>query len=227
MGWLSHELQVTSLGVGPGVLRDDAALVAGHDHRVRLVRGDPRLVVVVAARRAADDLPGVAAVPGAGDDHVGHVDEVRVLRVDHDVLEVPAAPPQPGVVGELRPVRAAVVGAEEAALPGGALAVGVRARLRRRRAGRRLQVVDHGVDAVRLAGAHGDPAPAHPLRRQAVGQLLPGVAAVGGLVDAAAGPVGGRVHEPRRPARIPEAGVHLLGFTGSITTSMAPTSGFL
>src|SRR5204863_7650670 len=114
---------------GARVAGDDRALVAGDDQDVWIVGRDPDLVVVVAAGGAADHVPRLAAVAAAVHGDVRHVDDVRVLRIDGDLLEIPAAAPQRLVGPDAPPRRPGVVRAEDPALT----------RRRRRRAARRLR----------------------------------------------------------------------------------------
>src|SRR5205823_3658541 len=88
------------------------------DQDVRVVGRNPHLVVIVAAGRAADDVPGGAAVAAAVHGDVGYVHDVGVLRIDRDLLEIPTAAPQRLVGADPPPGRARVVGAEHAALSG-------------------------------------------------------------------------------------------------------------
>src|SRR6185312_16071156 len=64
------------------VAGDDRALVGDHEQDVGVVRVDPDVLVVVAARRAAYCAPGDAAVLGAPEHGRAAVDDVRVFRVN-------------------------------------------------------------------------------------------------------------------------------------------------
>ena len=206
--------------VGHRVARDDRALVARDDHRVRVVGRDPRLMVVVAARRPAQRHPRLAAVLGSRHRDVRHVDDVGVLRIDDDVLEIPAASPERGIARQLGPRRARVVGAEESALPrrrrrlrtrriaAAASPTAAAASGRCRRVRIRHEAIHHRVHAPRIARRYRDARLADSLFGQAGRQLLPRRAAVGRLEDAAARAVRRRVRVPRRTSRIPESRVH-------------------
>src|SRR6478609_6768602 len=74
-------------------------------------------MVVVATRRSAQYDPRFAAILRAIDGDVRHVDDVRVLRIDRQLLEIPAASPQRRIVRHSAPRRARVVGAKESSLP--------------------------------------------------------------------------------------------------------------
>src|SRR5581483_228265 len=162
---------------------DDGALIAAENHAIGVVGRDPELVVIVAARRSLERLAErLAAVARTVDAGVRDVDEIGVLRIGDDLAEVPAASPDALIARRLRPRRAAVVGAEEAAL------------LR----------VDDRVHAAGPRGGDRQPDAAASLDRNPRVDLLPVVAAVGRLEDPAAGTVGGRVHAPRRTPRVPE-----------------------
>ena len=97
----------------------DRALVAGDGDARGIVGRDPHLVIVVAAGRRLDRrAPGAPAVGRLVDAGVGHVDDVGVLRIDGDLGEVPAAPPDARVRRHLHERRAGVVRPEEAAFLG-------------------------------------------------------------------------------------------------------------
>ncbi len=73
---------------------------------------------MVIAVRSAEAIPGFAAVYGAEEAGVGDVDAIRIFRVGPDVREIPSALAEAVVVGDERPVGAAVVAAVEAAFFG-------------------------------------------------------------------------------------------------------------
>ena len=150
-----------------------------------------------------------------------------VLRIDGDFLEVPAAAPERLIGRHLRPRRAGIVGSKETAELFRRRRARRGHRLHRRRhpasaaarfgapaAGRRRigkQIIDHRIDALRIARRHRDARAADAFLRQAVRQLLPRGAAVGRLEDAAARPVRRLIRVPGRPPRIPQAGVDDVG----------------
>ena len=135
-------------------------------------------------------------------------------------VEVPAAAPEPVLGVDQLPGGAGVVGDVNSA---GGCGAG-----RRRRPPPRADagataaagIVDHGPEAVGIAGRDGDADLADEVvGGQAAGQLLPGVAAVGGFVQAAAGQVGRRVDRPWRTARGPQRSVEharILGVDGDV-----------
>src|ERR1044071_7335380 len=99
-------------------------------------------MVVVAAWRAPERHPGLAAVLRARDGDVGHVDDVGIARIDHDLLEVPAATPECLVSRELGPGGTRIIGAKHAALSrrcrlSAGTSAGTRWRLRGSASGRR------------------------------------------------------------------------------------------
>ena len=78
---------------------DDGSLISAEDHAVPVVRMNPQLVIVVAAGRALERLTkGAAAIARAIDPRVRYVHEIRVLRIDDHLAEVPAASPDSAVV---------------------------------------------------------------------------------------------------------------------------------
>ena len=174
---------------------DHRALVGGEQDDVRVVRVDPDVLVVVAARRAAQAGPGLAAVLRAHGDDGGAVDDVRVLRVDGHHRQIAAADPhqRPWVVGDALPGGAGVVRAVEP-LPLARLVAA---------AGRRRQ---QRVDAVGPARRDRQVG-LHDLVGEAAGELAPVVAAVGRLEDAAVAAAIVVVVLPRPLAALPEGRV--------------------
>ncbi len=73
------------------IRRDNGALVRYEQHDVRIVRIDPALLVVVAARCTAHGTPGPAAVFAAPEHGRATVDHVGVLRIDCERVEIAAA----------------------------------------------------------------------------------------------------------------------------------------
>src|ERR1700704_6713113 len=95
--------------VGSGIPGNDGALIAGYDHRVRISRIDPGLMIIVAAWGSTNDHPRFPAVPRSVDRDVRHIDGVGVGRVDGDLLEVPASSPECRVVGKPSPGDARII----------------------------------------------------------------------------------------------------------------------
>src|SRR5207237_5872346 len=93
------------------VQTDRRTLVAAHDHARGCVRIDPELVIVVAARSALDRRKRLAAVGGAEQRHVRHVDDVGVPGIDGDAAEIPVPARDPGVAAGEPPAITGVVGA--------------------------------------------------------------------------------------------------------------------
>src|SRR6185503_16619698 len=87
----------------------DRTLITGDDHSLRIVWVDPELVIIVAAGRAFDWRPCFAGVSRSIHRRVHHVNDIGVLRIDSDLLEVPAAVPESLVAREPRPRGARVV----------------------------------------------------------------------------------------------------------------------
>ena len=73
--WLRVPIAPRQSAIG----RDDAALVGHDEEDVRIVRVDPRFLIVVAARRAAHGAPGDAAVLRSPHHRRATVDDVLVL----------------------------------------------------------------------------------------------------------------------------------------------------
>ncbi len=124
-----------------------------------------------------DEVPGLATVRGAVDAALGvgavgvaessDVDEIRVGGVDADLADVAGA-----LQPEVAPGAAGVGGAVDAVAVGDVAADG--------------RFAHRGVDDVRIGGAEGQPADGCALE-EAVGDVFPILAAVGGLPDSAAG----------------------------------------
>ncbi len=164
----------------PAVERDAGAAVVPLDHAPGIPGVDPE-IVVVAVRRGdlGEGAPAVGRLPHL---EIGHVDRVGVDRVREDVAVVPGAMDQVAVVGDELPRSPAVVRAVEA----------------------RARRLDDGPDAIAPGRGHADPDLALDPARQPriVGDVRPGVAPVGRLVDPAVrAPAGER----------PEVAVHLPG----------------
>src|SRR5438876_5442664 len=115
--------------VRASVASDDRALITGYDHRVRIRRIDPRLVIIIAAGRSAQHDPRFSTIPRSVHRDVGNVDSVGIGWIHSDLLEVPTPSPQRWVVGDSGPRRTGIVGTKESALS--------RRRARRTRARRR------------------------------------------------------------------------------------------
>ena len=88
---------------------DGGSLIRSENHAGGIFRVDPDLVVVVASGRAANDGDGLAAIFGAVERDVGHIDDVRILRIDGDSAEIPGTAREARVsVGESPSVTAIV-----------------------------------------------------------------------------------------------------------------------
>src|SRR5216683_6478926 len=169
--------------------RDDGALIAAENHAVAVRRIDPELMVVVTAGRSLERLAErPAAIARSIHAGVRHVHEIRILRVDGYLTEVPPAAPDAAVARGLAPRRTGIVGPEEAAF------------LR----------VDDRVHPAAVRGRDRDADAADPVGRQTAGELLPVRAAVRRLVQPAARAVRRRVNAPRRTTGVPERGVNRL-----------------
>ena len=166
------------------------AAIIGLHHAVVVVSRDPQIMVV--AVRHADLLgEGLAAVIGAVEIDVEHIDALLVLRVRHDAGIVEGALAQVPAVVALFPGLAAVVAGIDAA-----------GRL----------ILDDGVHAVGIDRRH-----AHPdLAEQAVlrqarraADLGPTDAAIKALEKAAARPAAR--HAPRLAPGFPQRGINHIG----------------
>ncbi len=149
---------------GPAVEALVQAAVAADEVVVGVVGVDPDRVVVHVLVALAEVSPGLARVVRDLQEDVHRVEALGVLRVDEDLLVVHRAAGV--VVAALLPGLAAVRGAE-----GPARLVGGRG-------------LDESVDGVGLGRGDGEADAAHLLLRQAARDLLPGLAAVGRLVEA-------------------------------------------
>ena len=178
---------------------DDRALVAHEQNNVRIAWVDPKILVIVAAGRASDAAPSLAAVGRAPSDDAGAIDDVRILRINLRHGQVAAADAQRGarVVGRIPPGFARVVRAVNPEAAAGLIIAGDRR--------------GHGgVKALRIARRDGDIDLNHALG-QTLRELPPVVAAVGGLVEPAARAAISVAVFPRPFARLPKAGVKDVG----------------
>src|SRR5262249_2723823 len=132
-------------------------------------------LVVVAAGRAAQRLPGFSTVDGFHRDDARAVDNLGVGRIDSYDRQIAAADAQRGtrIRSDARPTLTAVVRAEYAQ-PGCRIVSA------------RLGGSDDGVDRIRLAGGDGD-IPLRGVLGQPVAEALPGIAAVRGLEQSSRG----------------------------------------
>ena len=164
--------------------RDARAAVVAFDHALVVIRRDPE-VVRVPVRNAAHRAKGLAPIRGLLEIHVVDVDDARVLRVRVDLRVVPGALPQRAVGVRARPRRAGVVGAIHPAGIG----------------------FDDREYAIRIRRGHAEPDVAEDAVRHSgvVADITPGIAAVGGLEDAA--PLSSRDQHPGRAPRLPERGI--------------------
>jgi len=162
-------------------------LIEGDGDDVGMVGIDPDGVVVVASGSAFDGGESLASVGGAVGGGVGDVDRVFIPGIDLDAAEVVAASVDTFFAVHLLPAFAGIVGAVDAAI---------------------FFSVNPGVHAVGIAGrdSGADAADALGFAGKAFGELMPGVAAVGGFVESAAGAVVAAADAPGRTARRPEAG---------------------
>ncbi len=174
----------------------------------QVVEEDPGLAVVVAERgaavladvetvlvgwvephgvevgvEAADLVPGLAAVGRVAHIRGQPVDPLVLERVDVDVAVVEGPVVLPA---HERPGGAAVLGAVDARPElGHVLVLGVRLLIGPKAGGRLEAVLDDGRQDVRVGAGDGQADAAELARGQSLGELRPGLAAVGRLEDAA------------------------------------------
>src|SRR5260370_7992081 len=88
----------TSLGA---VEADCGSLVRSEDHAGRISGIDPELVIIVAARRAAQHRNCLPAILRSVESDIRHVDHIGIMWIDSDAVEVPCPAGQPRIgVGE-------------------------------------------------------------------------------------------------------------------------------
>ena len=153
--------------------------------RDEFLRIDPELVIVVAAGRAAHDGDRFAAIIGAIERDVRHVDDVGVIRIDGDAHEVPATAGDAGISVGKCPGVAAVVGAIKTGLLAG---------------------IDQRVHALSIWRDGNTDASPIAIGKSVAGELRPSRAAVGRAINPSAGALYWSVGAPRRPMRSPCAG---------------------
>ena len=164
-------------------------------------------MIVVAAGRALHGHPRLAGIEGHVSCGVDVVGAVGVGGIDGHLAEVPAAAPEALLVVDQMPGSAGVVGDVDATGGFGGVGAAGRGHAEGRRDGR-AQVVDDGVEAVGIRRRDGDADFANEaIVGQAVGELMPIVAAVSGFPEAAAGQVRRRVNGPRRAAGGPQRSI--------------------
>src|SRR5262249_42385778 len=167
--------------------RDHGALIAAEHDDVGIDGIDPHVLVVVAAGRAAQSRPGLAAVDRSRADRGRDIHGIGVLGIDARHREIAAADARggPRIIGDHGPGLAAVVGAVELDAGTG------------RHAGDQARRLRRGDGQVGL----------HDVGGKAAAQLRPGGATIARLVDAAAS-ARPRAVLPRSFARLPECRVH-------------------
>ncbi len=138
------------------VNRNDGALIAGEHHAISIFRIDPKLVIVVAARRAFYGNPCLARI----ERHVGRrVDVIRAIGigwVDDDLAEVPAASPQALFVVDQLPRRACVVGEINSAGGFRFRCFSAAGTASKGPCNRGAEIIDDCVKPVWIAGCNGD-----------------------------------------------------------------------
>src|SRR5262249_10315735 len=91
---LSGRLVVPGTPTLAAIHAHDRALVSGENHAIAVARIDPKLMVVVAARRTLERREGLAAVGGDIGGGVDHIRPVGIGGVDGYGGEVPSASPE-------------------------------------------------------------------------------------------------------------------------------------
>src|SRR5438034_7208025 len=162
------------------------ALVAADDHAVWIVRINPELMIIIAARRAFDRGPLLAAISRSIDGRVRHVNGISVLRIGGDFLEVPAAIPQSFIAGKPGPGCARIFLVEDAAL------------LR----------IDGGINPIVINRRDRDADPSAPFDRNSLIDFIPRRAAVSRFEDTAARAIRRRIDEPWRSPHVPQRRVN-------------------
>src|SRR6185437_8311167 len=160
------------------IVGDAHAAVVGHGHVGGIGGINPHVVVVAAGRGHLRQI--APAIERMKEGVAEEIDLVGVVARNRGAVVIVGAALEPGIGAHHRPV-AAIVGGhpEHAGLRG--LAIN----------GEAVAGLDHGVDAAGLRGGDGDVDLAKRRVRQAVaGELGPGEALVGGLVEAAGGAAG-------------------------------------
>src|SRR5690348_2095460 len=95
---------------------DDGALVADQQNDVGIVRADPEVLVIVAAGRAAQAGPALAAVTGTQRDNACAVDHIWIFGINPWYGQIAAANAHGGarVLGDFVPALAGIVGTVKA-----------------------------------------------------------------------------------------------------------------
>ena len=169
----------------PVVHRHLGAAVARQREQPRIARVDPDVVGV--AMRHRYFLERGAAIVGAQQGHVHHIDLARVHRIGAHMAVIPRPPAHLLVAVDQRPGRAAIIRTIKPA------------------AGLRLHQSPY---AARVGGRHCHPHLADVAHREPAGQLAPRCAAVGGLVHPAVRPAGN--HRPWLALDARQAGINLV-----------------
>ncbi len=100
---------------------DRSALIGAQNHAGRISGIDPKLVVVVTARRAADNRNRLTSVFGSVESDVWDIDHFAILWVDGDAAEIPCAAGEtrvrirehPSIAAVIRTIKAGLVCLQE------------------------------------------------------------------------------------------------------------------
>jgi hypothetical protein len=148
---------------GSGIDAEGCALVTGEQDDIGIARVDPDGVVIVSARSAFDGRKALAGIIGAIGGGVGDVNTVGIFRVHAYAGKIAAPAPDAFLVVDAGPGGAGIAGAERAS----EFFIGVNLR----------------VEDARVTGRNSDTDAAQTLfyGGQALGELIPGLSAIGGL----------------------------------------------
>src|SRR5579871_1424138 len=162
---LRGRLVVPGTPGAPVIDAGGGALIECEQDDVGIQRIDPDGVIVVAAWRAFDRCKGLTAIGRSIGGGIGDVNDVLVLRIDANAGEIRATAGDSRLAVDAFPGAAGIVGTVHA---GG------------------FAGIHQGIHAIGIAWGHADSHSAESLResRQTAGERMPGIAAIGGLVEA-------------------------------------------
>src|SRR5205807_5242508 len=118
----NHVIELRRWLVVPGapglatVEADRGSLVRAENHACRIFRIDPKLVIVVSARRAAYNRNCLATIFGAIERDIRHVEDIGIVRIDGDAVEIPGTTRKSRVGVREKPGVASIIGTIQASL---------------------------------------------------------------------------------------------------------------
>src|SRR5258706_13095625 len=116
----SHVIELCCGLVVPGapglaaIEADRSSLICSENHARRIPGINPKLMVIVTARRSAHNRNRLPTILGAIERDVRHIDHIGIMRIDRDAVEIPGAAGETRVRVRESPGVASIIGTVEA-----------------------------------------------------------------------------------------------------------------